>query len=71
MNRQKIMIATLVGVLITAGALASGITAPISVRGETNKSTATVVRDSSTVLLDGKLFQRWITYICMILHPTK
>jgi hypothetical protein len=54
MNRQKLMIATLAGVLITAGSLASGITTPISVRGETNKSTATVVRDSSTVLLDGK-----------------
>lgn len=54
MNRQKLMIAILAGVLLTAGALASGITAPISVRGETNKSTATVVRDSSSVLLDGK-----------------
>src|SRR5205085_8086093 len=54
MNRQKLMIATLAGVLITAGSLASGITTPISVRGETNKSTATVVRDSSSVLLDGK-----------------
>jgi hypothetical protein len=42
MNREKLMITILAGVLITAGALASGITAP------------NVVRDSSTVLLDGK-----------------
>jgi hypothetical protein len=57
MNREKLMVAILAGVLIiTAGALASGITAPTSVRGETNKSAidTTVIRDSSTVLLDGK-----------------
>jgi hypothetical protein len=59
MNREKLMITILAGVLITAGALASGITAPTSVKGETNKSvsatnTTNVVRDSSTVLLDGK-----------------
>ena len=53
MNRQKLMIATLAGVLLTATALASGVM-PYA-RGQTNmKSTTTVVRDSSTVLLDGK-----------------
>ena len=53
MNSQKLMIATLAGVLMTVGALASGITP--SARGQTNmNSTAAVVRDSSTVLLDGK-----------------
>ncbi|MGB8024094.1 MAG: hypothetical protein WCF06_07225 [Nitrososphaeraceae archaeon] len=53
MNRQKLTIAILAGVLMTAGALASGITP--SARGQTNmNSTAAVVRDSSTVLLDGK-----------------
>jgi hypothetical protein len=61
MNTEKLMIAILACVLVTAGALASGITAPTFVRAETNKgdsttatTTATVVRDSSTVLLDGK-----------------
>ena len=53
MNRQKLTIAILAGVLMTAGALASGTTS--YARGQTNmNSTATVVRDSSTVLLDGK-----------------
>ncbi|MGB6629383.1 MAG: hypothetical protein WBE61_14760 [Nitrososphaeraceae archaeon] len=52
MNSQKLMIATLAGVLMTAGALASGITP--SARGQTNMNSNAVVRDSSTVLLDGK-----------------
>ena len=62
MNREKLLMNTILAVvLITAGALASGITSPIFVNGETNKSataaaspTSTVVRDSSAVLLDGK-----------------
>ena|SRR5437870_4053906 len=53
MDRQKLTVAILTGVLITTAALASGITSPTSVRGQT-KSATTVVRDSSTVLLDGK-----------------
>ena|SRR6476469_9554617 len=51
MNSQKLMIATLAGVLMTAGALASGITP--SARGQTTMNSTAVVRDSSTVLLDG------------------
>lgn len=56
MNREKLLMNTILAVvLITAGALASGITSPTFVNGETNKSataaspTATVVRDSSAV----------------------
>jgi hypothetical protein len=47
----------LAGVLITAGALASGITVPIAVRGETNKSTATILGDSSSVCIVIELFR--------------
>jgi hypothetical protein len=54
MDRQKLTIAILAGVLLTAAVLASNGIAS-SVRGQTStKSTTTVVRDSSTVLLDGK-----------------
>jgi hypothetical protein len=54
MARQKLTIAILAGVLLTAAVLASNGIAS-SVRGQTStKSTTTVVRDSSTVLLDGK-----------------
>jgi hypothetical protein len=54
MVRQKLTIAILAGVLLTATVLASNGIAS-SVRGQTStKSTTTVVRDSSTVLLDGK-----------------
>ena len=53
MNRQKLRIAILAGILLTATALASG--AMSYARGQTStKSTTTVVRDSSAVLLDGK-----------------
>jgi hypothetical protein len=53
MNRQKLRIAILAGILLTATALASG--AMSYARGQTsNKSITTVVRDSSSVLLDGK-----------------
>jgi hypothetical protein len=53
MNRQKLRIAILAGILLTATALASG--AMSYARGQTStKSTTTVVRDSSVVLLDGK-----------------
>jgi hypothetical protein len=53
MNRQKLRIAILAAILLTAIALASG--AMSYARGQTStKSTATVVRDSSAVLLDGK-----------------
>jgi hypothetical protein len=51
MNKQKLVIAILAGALLTAAALANGITS--SVRGQTT-STKSVVRDSSTMLLDGK-----------------
>src|ERR671927_1264744 len=57
MNRQKLMFAMLAGVLvITAGALVSGILTT-SVGAQTNNNSSsnpTVIRDSSTVLLDGK-----------------
>jgi len=53
MNRQKLRIAILAGILLTATALASG--AMSYARGQTStKSTTTIVRDSSAVLLDGK-----------------
>ena len=53
MNRQKLRIAILAGILLTATALASGVMS--YARGQTStKSTTTVVRDSSAVLLDGK-----------------
>ena len=53
MNRQKLRIAILAGILLTATTLASGVMS--YARGQTStKSTTTVVRDSSAVLLDGK-----------------
>ena len=53
MNRQKLRIAILAGIFLTATVLASGVMS--YARGQTStKSTTTVVRDSSAVLLDGK-----------------
>jgi hypothetical protein len=53
MYRQKLRIAILAGILLTATALASGVMS--YARGQTStKSTTTIVRDSSAVLLDGK-----------------
>jgi len=61
MNSQKLMIATLAGVLMTAGALASGITP--SARGQTTMNSTAVVRDSSTVV-------RWQNYSSNGLHTS-
>ena len=52
MNRQKLTIAILSGILLTAAVLASG--AMSYARGQTSTKSTTVVRDSSAVLLDGK-----------------
>ncbi len=53
MNRQKLTIAILAGLLLITAALGSGVTSSVKSQ-TTTKSTTTVVRDSSTVLLDGK-----------------
>ena len=52
MNSQKLMIATLAGVLMTAGALASGITP--SARGQTNMNDHLLSKRLFHLLLDGK-----------------
>ena len=52
MNRQKLRIAILAGILLTATALASGVMS--YARGQTSTKSTTIVRDSSAVLLDGK-----------------
>ena len=53
MNRQKLRIAILAGIFLTATVLASGVMS--YARGQTStKSTTTVVRDSAALLLDGK-----------------
>jgi hypothetical protein len=56
MNSQKLIVVILAGLMITAAALASGITTPTAVRGQAGNATKgnSVVRDSSTILLDGK-----------------
>lgn len=59
MKRQKILITILAGILIATGAFGLVGSAATSVKGEISKSTnapnnGTTVRDSATVLLDGK-----------------
>jgi hypothetical protein len=56
MNSQKLIVVILAGLMITTAALASGITTPTAVRGQPGNATKgnSVVRDSSTILLDGK-----------------
>jgi hypothetical protein len=56
MNSQKLIVVILAGLLIATAALASGITTPTTVRGQPGNATKgnNVVRDSSTILLDGK-----------------
>ena len=56
MNSQKLIVVILAGLMIATAALASGITTPTAVRGQPGNATKgnSVVRDSSTILLDGK-----------------
>ena len=56
MNSQKLTVVILAGLMIATGALAGGIATPTDVRGQSGNATKgnSVVRDSSTILLDGK-----------------
>jgi hypothetical protein len=55
-SSQELTLGILAGLMIITGALAAGITTPADVRGQTGNATKgnSVVRDSSTILLDGK-----------------
>jgi outer membrane protein assembly factor BamE (lipoprotein component of BamABCDE complex) len=56
MNSQRLIVVILAGLMIATAALASGITTPTAVSGQPGNATKgnSVVRDSSTILLDGK-----------------
>jgi hypothetical protein len=55
-SQELTFVILLAGLMIATGALAAGITTPTDVRGQTSNATKgnSVVRDSSTILLDGK-----------------